>query len=483
MNNSDSQQEIRVRFAPSPTGLLHVGNARTALLNWLFARHNEGRFILRIEDTDAERSSPEYEESILKDLRWLGLEWDEGPETGGPFGPYRQSERLGLYRELADQLVQSGHAYRCYCTPEELARERDEQLARGLTPKYSGRCRNLSREQREAFEREGRSWTLRFRVEEGATSFTDAVKGSVTVDHEMIGDFVILRADGTPTYNFACVVDDALMEISHVIRAEDHLSNTPRQLLLCRALGFEPPQFAHVPLILGSDRMPLSKRHGATSVRQFRELGYLPEALISFLSGLSWSSPSGEEILTRARLIEEFDLSRVSSSPAIFNFEKLSWMNGVFIRQLPPERLAELVAPYLTAAGIPLPQEERLVQMVRVIQDRLETLADSVRELEIFFSEPRFNSEVLSVLRRDASKKVLWSFYRQIRMLEHLDAEAFKLAMKEVGNETGILGKDLWMPVRAALTGQLRGPSLAEVAELLGKEVCEKRIAKVLGVG
>ncbi len=480
--SNDDQHQIRVRFAPSPTGHLHVGNARTALLNWLFARHHGGRFVLRVEDTDPERSRTEFEQSIFEDLRWLGLNWDEGPNVGGPFGPYRQSERLATYKEFAERLESEGRAYRCYCTPEELAREREEMLARGETPRYSGRCRNLTREQREAFEREGRTWTLRFRVEEGSTTFTDLVKGGVTVDHEMIGDFVIVRSDGTPTYNFACVIDDALMQVSHVIRAEDHLSNTPKQLLLYGALGFSPPRFAHVPLILGADRMPLSKRHGATSVRQFRQLGYLPEALVSFLSGLSWSSPSGEEILSLDQLVREFDLSRVATSPAIFNFEKLRWMNGVFIRKLPLQRLVDLSRPYLEAAQLPVPGPERLERMLSLVQDRLETLADVVSELGVFFSEPRFSPEVLAVLRKDSAKKVLWSFLRQVRMLENLDADSFRLIMKEVGNETGILGKDLWMPVRAALTGQLHGPSLAEVAELLGKEVCEKRIAKVLGV-
>lgn len=480
--SNQAQHPIRVRFAPSPTGHLHVGNARTALLNWLFARHNAGQFVLRIEDTDVERSRPEFERSVREDLHWLGLDWDEGPEVGGPFGPYHQSQRLSIYRDLAERLEREGRAYRCYCTPEELAREREEMLARGESPKYSGRCRNLTREQREAFEREGRSWTLRFRVDSGSTTFTDLIKGEVTVDHEMIGDFVIVRSDGTPTYNFACVIDDALMRISHVIRAEDHLSNTPKQLLLYEALGFTAPSFAHVPLILGPDRMPLSKRHGATSVQQFRELGYLPEALVSFLSGLSWSSPSGEEILSLEQLVGEFDLSRVATSPAIFNFEKLRWMNGVFIRKLPLDRLVQLAKPYLEAAQVPVPSSDRLERMLALVQDRLETLADVADELRVFFFEPRFTAEVVAVLRKDSAKKVLWSFLRQVRMLERLDADSFRLIMKEAGNETGILGKDLWMPVRAALTGRLHGPSLAEVAALLGKEVCEKRIAKVLGV-
>ncbi|MCL6639010.1 MAG: glutamate--tRNA ligase, partial [Firmicutes bacterium] len=343
---------IRVRFAPSPTGPLHIGGARSALFNWLFARHQGGDFIVRIEDTDLERSSRQSEENILAALKWLGLDWDEGIEKGGPNGPYRQTERLELYRRYAGRLLAEGLAYRCYCTEEELAAERDSLLEKGETPRYLGRCRGLTEADCARLEREGRRPVVRFKVpEDQVIVVNDLVRGDVTFDCAGIGDFIIVKSDGIPTYNFAVVVDDYTMKISHVIRAEEHLPNTPRQVLIYRALGWPEPEFAHVSLILGKDRSKMSKRHGATAVEQYREKGYLPEAMVNFLALLGWSPGGEEEVLPLDELVRQFSLDRVAKSPAVFDLDKLNWLNGHYIRQAPLERLVDLAVPYLVKAG------------------------------------------------------------------------------------------------------------------------------------
>lgn len=474
----------RVRFAPSPTGHLHIGNARTAILNWLFARHGNGTFILRIEDTDEERSTRESEESILQDLRWLGLNWVEGPEAGGNFGPYRQSERLPIYHEHSDRLLKEGKAYLCYCTPEELEARRTAMLEAGQAPKYDGRCRYLSTDQRQTYEREGRLPAVRFITPEKEIKFGDLVKGDVTFPPESQGDFVLLRSDGLPTYNFACVVDDHLMEISHVIRGDDHVSNTPKQILLYEAFGWRPPQFAHIPMILGPDRQRLSKRHGATSVDAYANKGYLPAALINFLSLLSWSSESGEEILHLERLVREFDLSRVTHAAAIFDVAKLNWMNGVYIRTLPVDSLVDAVLPYLQKAGYKLPARSVLSAMVALVKDGLEYLEQIIEKLEMFFVEtPSFtNGEARELVQREASQKIFWSFLRALDDFDELDANNFRKMMKQVQAETGVMGRELWMPIRAALTGQLHGPELPMVAQIFGREKCRRLLQEVLAI-
>jgi len=474
--------EIRVRFAPSPTGHLHIGNARTAILNWLFARHGNGTFILRIEDTDEERSTRESEESILQDLRWLGLHWNEGVEVGGEFGPYRQSERLSIYQSHGEQLLREGKAYLCYCTPEELEARRAALLESGQGVKYDGRCRALTVAQRQAFERERRKPAIRFIIPEKEVTFVDQVKGEVTFPPESQGDFVLLRGDGLPTYNFACVVDDHLMEISHVIRGDDHVSNTPKQVLLYEAFNWTPPQFAHIPMILGADRQRLSKRHGATSVDAYAAKGYLAEALINYLSLLSWSSESGEEILSVERLIKEFDLSRVTRAAAIFDVAKLNWMNGVYIRNLPAERLVDAAAPYLQKAGYALPERDLLATMIGMVKDGLEYFEQIVDKMAIFFVDQPVtaNDESREVLKRDTSKKVLWSFLRVLDDFDKLDASTFRSMMKHVQAETGIIGRELWMPIRVALTGQTHGPDLPMVAQIFGKEKCHRLVQRAL---
>src|SRR3954463_15305550 len=352
----------RVRFAPSPTGQLHVGNARTALFNWLLARGQEGTFILRIEDTDAERSSRESEEAIVRDLRWLGLDWDEGPDIGGAPGPYRQSERLHLYQSYAKELLSAAAAYHCFCTTAQLDAERQDALAAGRPARYAGTCRRLSREQAAARIAAGERPAIRFRVpEERDVVFTDAVRGDVRFQTDVIGDPVIVRADGTPAYNFAVVIDDALMEVTHVVRGEDHISNTPRQILLYEALGFVPPQFAHLALVMGPDHTPLSKRHGATSVAEFRGKGYLPEALVNYLALIGWSPRAvaegrtigdDDELMPVSELAQRFSLEKVSLSAGVFDEEKLAWANRHYLKAASQERLAELAVPYFRTTGV-----------------------------------------------------------------------------------------------------------------------------------
>jgi len=460
-----------------------VGNARTALLNWLFARHTGGRFILRIEDTDVERSQREYERALLEDLRWLGLNWDEGPDVGGPLGPYRQSERLHLYQEYAQRLLKEGRAYPCYCTEEELKEKSLLARARGETPRYDGHCRTLTEAEKRRLEAEGRKPVIRFYVpEEEIVEFHDLIRGLVRFEGRNIGDFVILRSDGIATYNFAVVVDDFLMEISHVIRGEDHVSNTPKQILIYRALGFSfIPKFAHVPMILGYDRTPLSKRHGATSLQHYREKGYLPEAMVNFLSLLSWSSKSGEEILSADRLIREFDFSRMSKSGAIFNVEKLNWMNGWYIRHTDLDRLTELVMPYLAKAGFPTEDRPYIRRIVDLIRDHLEYLEQIVSYAKIFFQDQvSLPNNLKEVVQADESQKVFQRFLHDLPHFEEWTAENFGRWAKEVQNQMGIRGKDFYRPLRIALTGQEHGPELPKIVELLGRERCKKFIENVL---
>ncbi len=475
-------ETIRVRFAPSPTGHLHIGNARTAVLNWLFARHAQGRFVLRIEDTDRERSSPESEASILQDLRWLGLDWDEGPEAGGPYGPYRQSERLEHYRDHVRKLAERGQAYACYCSESDLERRRRAALNRGQSPNYDRRCWRRSAEEKARLQAEGRTPVWRFYVRQGEVKWTDLVKGEVRVQGENVGDFVILRSDGVPTYNFAAVVDDHLMAISHVVRGDDHISNTPKQLLLYEAFGWEAPQFGHIPMILGPARARLSKRHGATSVAEFRERGYLPEALINFLSLLSWSSESGEEILSVERLIAEFSFERVNRAPAIFDLAKFNWMNGYYLRHLPLDKLAELAEPFFHAAGLAPGDRERFRKILDLVRDGVDTLSELPTAAALFY-EKRVNlsdGEAIAMAARDTSQKIFWAFLRHLENFASIDAATFRAIMKDVQKETGILGKDLWQPIRVALTGKLHGPDLGSIAEILGKNRCAKRVRDLL---
>ena len=368
--------DVRVRFAPSPTGELHAGNVRTALLNWVFAKQQNGKLILRIEDTDQDRYVIGSEKGFAEDLKWLGIEWDEGPDIGGDFGPYLQSDRIEYHKEYAEKLLETGFAYRCYCSEEELDISRKEALRKGFQPRYSGKCRELSVADENKKKSASIKPVLRFMVREGELSFKDRIKGEISWKLSNIGDFVIIRSSGMPSYNFAVVIDDALMKISHVIRGEAHVSNTPKQLLLYEALILKPPIFAHTATILNKEKKTLSKRNGALSIRRYREEGYIPAALINYLSLLSWSSKSGDDILDLERIINEFDFGRMTTSSAVFDEEKLLWMNGQYIRSLSEERLLELSLPFLNSAGYPTENRERTVMVMNAVKDNLSTLSE-----------------------------------------------------------------------------------------------------------
>lgn len=473
---------VRTRFAPSPTGYLHIGNVRTAIMNWIFARQAGGEFILRIEDTDAERSTKESEKSIIDDLNWLGLFWDEGPDKGGDYGPYYQSERLELYRTYAEKLKNKGRAYECYCTAEELEIRRKKRTAAGESVLYDRRCLKLSFEQKEEFKKLGRKPSLRFYVDDDVARFEDLVKGEIDFSDEKFGDFIILRADGMPMYNFACVVDDHLMKITHVVRGDDHVSNTPRQILIYNAFNWDPPAFAHIPMILGGDRTRLSKRHGATSVLQFREQGYLPDALFNFLSRLSWSSESGDELLSRERLIKEFDFRRVSESSAVFDTVKLDWMNGVYIRELTEEKFAQVVFPFLKKNGFPVDSPESLISVISVLQEKIEKLSQISNKAAILFQNEVVpeDEEAEGILKIPESKEVLTILLDELRNVDKLKDNNFYTLLKKITERTGIKGKKLWMPVRVALTGQMHGPDLTNVVEILGVEKCSKFIESAI---
>jgi nondiscriminating glutamyl-tRNA synthetase len=485
-NNSISRSSsniVRVRFAPSPTGFLHVGNARTAIFNYLYARKHGGEFILRLEDTDFERSTSESEGIILKDLKWLGISWDEGPDVDGRYGPYRQSERLGIYRDYARKLLDSGQAYHCYCTPEELEAQRQELLAQKKPPRYSGICRTLTEKQKNSHEAQGKRPTIRFRVEgDLKVSIVDAIRKNVCFNTDLIGDFVLVRSDGVAAYNFAVVIDDALMEISHVIRGEDHLSNTPRQILLARALGFGVPQFAHLPMILGPDHSRLSKRHGgATSVSAFREGGFLPDALVNYLALLGWSPGEDREILSLEDMIQSFSLGQVSKSAAVFDRAKLTWMNGNYIRRKDLEQIVEGCLPYLQEAGYANYSDgdsARVHSIIGTIQDNLEKLSDVTEQAQIFFQRASLDDEARRVLEDENAKIVIASFRGKLAVIEKVDQETLKSLLNQVKKETGIKGKGLFMPVRVALTGQVHGPDLAAVFEILGKDESLRRTAQ-----
>ncbi len=459
---------MRVRFAPSPTGQLHVGNARTALFNWLLAHGKDGTFILRIEDTDAERSTRESEQSILDDLRWLGLDWDEGPDVEGPHGPYRQSERLRLYASYANELVGGGHGYYCFCSPQKLDADRRERLASGSPPRYAGTCREIPLDDARARMEVGERPVIRFKVPAGVdVAFNDLVRGEVTFSSEVIGDPVIVRSDGRPAYNFAVVVDDALMEITHVIRGEDHISNTPRQVLLYQALGFALPQFAHLSLVMGPDHTPLSKRHGATSVAEFRERGYLPEALVNYLALIGWSPGGDEELLPVEELARRFALEDVGKSAGVFDQEKLAWMNRHYMKAASPGRLAAEAARYFLRRGFihqrtdaAMDYLSSLLPLAISSVDRLEEIPDRVRFIFAFdAAEALRRPEVASVVEERGAREVLAALPAAIDG-PLMDREAFRAAASRVRERTGQKGKALFHPIRVALTGEAGGPEL-----------------------
>jgi len=477
-------ERIRVRFAPSPTGPLHIGGARSALFNYLYAKQNNGDFILRMEDTDLERSSKESEENIKSSLKWLGIDWNEGIDLGGPHEPYRQTERLPLYQKAIAQLLNSGHAYYCYCSEEECEAERQKLMEQGETPRYLGKCRNLSEDEKKRLEQEGRKPVVRFRVPEHHTIIIhDMVRGEVSFETEGMGDYIIVKSDGIPTYNFAVVMDDADMEVTHVIRGEEHLSNTPRQILIYDALGLKTPKFAHISLILGKDRSKMSKRHGSTSVVAYRGQGYLPEALVNFLALLGWAPEGEEEIFSMEELIKLFSLDRVSKSPAVFDMEKLKWINGSYIRNLGPERLKTLALPYLKDAGFVgqelTPEEETWASLVtETLRNYLSCLEDIKERLEMFMGQyVSFETDdAKDVLKGESVPRVVNMFASKIKEAEALTPESVKGMLKQIRKDTGLGGSQVFMPIRVALTGQMHGPDLDKLTAILGKDVVINRL-------
>jgi glutamyl-tRNA synthetase len=470
-----TESPVRVRFAPSPTGHLHLGNVRTALFNWLFARHHGGTFILRLEDTDAVRSSQESVDSVLQDLRWLGLDWDEGPEAAGPFGPYRQTERYGIYEEYVNRLLAAGEAYPCYCTSEELNAARERAQAGNLTYTYPGTCRRLSAPEREAREKEGRRPCVRLRIATRTVSFTDLVRGPVSIHTQQFGDWVLTRPDGSPTYNFAVVVDDALMRVTHVIRGEDHLSNTPKQIVLYEALGLPAPQFAHLSMILGTDGSKLSKRHGDVSLDAFRERGFLPDGVANGLALLGWSDPDEREVLSRKELVERFDLGRVNKSAAVFDEGKLKHLNREHLKALSDEAVAEGLTPFLQRAGrLPLgdfPPEIRSwsLDLAGLLRNRIEVFSDAAGASDpvFLFEASSMDAAARAGLHEPGALDVVNTFLEKAGGVDLSRPGAFKDAVSAVKAALGVKGKALFHPIRVALTAAEAGPDLERLVPLL----------------
>lgn len=470
---------IRVRFAPSPTGKLHLGSARTALFNWLFARGQGEVMVLRVEDTDPTRSNRDLEGSILDDLRWLGLDWDEGPDVGGPHMPYRQSERGEIYREHARVLRDAGKAYPCYCTQEELEESKKRALAEGRTPVYDGTCRELGEKEREAREAEGRRAALRFRVPQGEVSFQDLLHGFMRFPPGVIGDFIILRSDGSAGFNFSVVVDDATMGITHVIRGEDHLTNTARHILLFDALGYTAPIYLHHSLLMGPDGAKMSKRHGATAVRDYREAGYLPQTLTNYLALLSWSPPEGKEVLDLDELVHLFDIGDLSASPAVFDKARLDWLNGKHLRSMPTDELVGMAREFAPGWA----DYSRFAMMVESVLDNLSTLGELPSYLEPYGAAVVPDERAAEWLHGEVAVKVL---IKAIDVLEHSDIASVKDADDMIGEikqyfvQKELKPKEALMPLRVALTGRDKGPSLHYLIAVFGKQECVNRLSETL---
>ena len=486
---------VRVRFAPSPTGHLHIGGVRTALFNWLFARKHRGIFILRIEDTDEARSTVESVHTILEGLSWLGLDWDEGVfwtrdgwSEKGSHGPYFQMGRQETYRKHADQFLREGKAYRCYCTPEELEQMRHLAQLEKRPPKYDGRCRNLSAVRESELRAQGRKPVVRFKMpEEGAVRFKDLIHGEVSFENKLLDDFVMIKTSGIPTYNFACVMDDHFMEITHVIRGDDHLSNTPRQIHLYQALGWDVPEFAHLSMILGPDGSRLSKRHGATGVIEYKKSGYLPDAMANYLALLGWSTEDSQQLFAPIEMIEKFDISRCQKSPAIFDPQKLLWMNGEYIRKQSPRDLAKTALPWLKEAGYVRPEtsepDQALVYKVSLEQEKYKLLSDVPKLLDFFFQDIAYDpASVEKVLKKDGASGVLSDMKERLGTLEPFDAASLENLARVYAKEKNLKTGQVFHPLRVAVSGRTTGPSLFHMMEALGKEKVLSRIQKALGL-
>ncbi len=479
----ETLNEVRVRIAPSPSGNLHIGTARTALFNYLFAKKNNGKYVLRIEDTDLERSSQAYIDNIYDSLKALGLNWDEGPDVGGPYGPYQQSERFDIYPKYAQKLIDAGYAYECFCTQEELDAEKEESIKNKKPHKYSGRCRDLSEEEKAKLRAEGRKPSIRFKVPEGETSYDDMVKGHLHFDNALIGDFVIMKSNGTPTYNFAVVIDDMEMKISHIIRGEDHISNTAKQIMIYNALGAEVPKFGHLGMILAPDRSKLSKRHGATAVSEFVEKGYLTEALVNFVALLGWSPSDGQEIKTLEEIANDFRIHEVSTSNSIFEYDKLNWMNGQYIKKMDLAKLTQMVKPYLSCYDLSEYTEEQLQKIVEITREPITILSELTNDTKYFFGkdvevEPEVQEKVLD---GEVAKKVLpYVIENELDKWNFEDAEVLHEQLAELRTyfkeQHGIKPKETMWAIRAAVTGRTHGADMVAVLVLLGKDRVVSRI-------
>ena len=483
-----TNKPVRVRYAPSPTGYPHVGNIRTALFNWLFARHSGGSFILRIEDTDVSRKIDGAVEAIFDSLQWLGMDWDEGPDVGGKYGPYIQSERLKKYHETAERLISQGDAYYCYCSPQRLDEMRAEQTRRKQPPGYDRHCRNLNQEEKDKKEAEAIIPVVRFKSPlEGQIRFNDLIRGEVVFENATIDDFVLLKSDGYPTYHLASVVDDHLMAISHVLRAEEWLPSTPRHLMLYQVLNLEPPQFAHLPMLLGADRTKLSKRHGAVAITEYREQGYLPEAIVNFLALLGWSLDDKTELLSRKELIDNFSLERVSRTAAIFNKDKLEWMNGVYIRSLSPDNFVQRSLPFLNSGLPPEIKRPLSVDYIRdvlpLIQERAKTLVEVPELTQFFFiSELSYESSLLIVkkMNQELATKALETSLKRLEQLPVSDEESLETTLRPLAEELELKTGQLFGTLRVAVTGRTVAPPLFQTMTVLGKECCLKRMVEAI---
>lgn len=488
----EETNNIRVRIAPSPSGNLHIGTARTALFNYLFAKKTGGKFVLRIEDTDAERTKQEYIDNIFDSLKALGLNWDEGPDVGGKYGPYTQSERFDIYPKYAQMLVDKGYAYECFCTPEELEEEKQEAMKNHKAYVYSRKCLNLTEEEKEELRKKGVKPSIRFKVEHKELIFNDLVKGELKFDTNLIGDFVIMKSNGTPTYNFAVVIDDMLMKISHIIRGEDHISNTPKQILIYEALGAEVPKFGHLGMILAPDRSKLSKRHGATAVSDFVKEGYLTDALINFVALLGWAPSDGVEIKPVDEIAKDFRIHDVSSSNSIFEYDKLNWMNGQYIKKMDISKLTDMVLPFLSKydapefgdSGLSKMKRENLEKMVEITREPITTLSEMEHDCAYFFGNDVDYTEGMETLQKPEAKTVLkrilelmdgWDFNSDEEIHEKL--ADFRAEFKEKYN---MKPKETMWAVRAAVTGRTRGADMAKTMTILGKDICKHRILEAM---
>jgi len=474
---------VRTRYAPSPTGEPHLGNIRTALFDWLLARHHGGTFILRIEDTDQARYVEGGVEAQMEALRWLGLNWDEGPDVGGPYGPYIQSQRLDIYQEHVQRLIDEGWAYRCYCSPERLEQVRLQQQARKEPPRYDRRCRELSASEREAMEAGGVRPVVRFKTPlEGETSTMDALRGEVMFQNATLDDFVLLKSDGFPTYHLAAQVDDHLMQITHVLRGEEWLPSAPRHFLVYRAFGWQPPVFAHLSRVLGPDRAKLSKRHGAHAVLEYREQGYLPDAVVNFMALLGWSLDDHTEIIDRQTLIRAFDLDRVLPNPAVFNAEKLLWMNGVYIREMPADALCDAVRPYLERDLGRSVDRERLLRIIPLVRERIKVLSEITAMADFFFMDGHLDYDTELLLGKKyagqphAASEALSRVVEAIDDLEPWTHEALEGAIRPLAEEMGVKAGDLFGLIRVAVTGKTATPPLFETMEVLGRQTTLQRL-------